>query len=225
METGHTKYNRYRDSDALIHDDVIKWKHFPCYWPFARGIHRSSVNSPHKGQWRGALKFSLICAWINDWVNNREAGDLRRHRDHYDVTVMIEFTAQKWATNTSVTYPTKHTLFDIHQSAEFEAAMIGNEIAVNWFFKKRQLFSCIHAGCYFSLQNGCEGAIMVQQYRWSVRNPSKLNTIHPPPENKMAANFQWNLFLTVQQFTEGSALHKRDFDWRHHLPFQGPAQY
>ena len=46
------------------------------------------VNSPHKGQWRRALIFSLICAWINDWVNNREAGDLRRHRGHYDVIVM-----------------------------------------------------------------------------------------------------------------------------------------
>ena len=60
------------------HDDVIKWKHFPRYWPFVRGIHRSPVNSPHKGQWRGALMFSLICAWINDWVNNREAGVLRQ---------------------------------------------------------------------------------------------------------------------------------------------------
>ena len=35
-----------------------------------RGIHRSPVNFPHKGLWRGALMFSLICAWINDWVNN-----------------------------------------------------------------------------------------------------------------------------------------------------------
>ena len=71
-----------------FHDDVIKWKHFPRYWLFVRGIHRWPVNSPHKGQWRGALIFSLICAWINGWVNNREAGDLRRHRAHYDVTVM-----------------------------------------------------------------------------------------------------------------------------------------
>ena len=47
------------------HDDVIEWKHFLCYWPFVRGIHRSLVNSPHKGQWRRALMFSLICAWIN----------------------------------------------------------------------------------------------------------------------------------------------------------------
>ena len=70
------------------HDDVIKWKHFPRYWPFVRGIHRFQVNYPHKGQWRGALMFSLISAWINDWVNNRAAGDLRRYRGHYDVIVM-----------------------------------------------------------------------------------------------------------------------------------------
>ena len=71
-----------------VHDDVIKWKHFPRYWPFVRGIHRSPVNSPHKGQWRGALMFPVICTWINGWINNREAGDLRRHPAHYDVMVM-----------------------------------------------------------------------------------------------------------------------------------------
>ena len=32
--------------------------------------------------------FSLICAWINGGINNREAGDLRRHRAHYDVIVV-----------------------------------------------------------------------------------------------------------------------------------------
>ena len=70
------------------HDDIIKWKHFPRYWRFVWGIHRLPVNSPHKGQWCGALMFSLICTWINGWVNNHEAGDLRRHHAHYDVTVM-----------------------------------------------------------------------------------------------------------------------------------------
>ena len=51
----------------------------------------SPVNSLHRGQWRGALVFSLICAWINGWVNNGEAGDLRHHRAHYGVTVMVLF--------------------------------------------------------------------------------------------------------------------------------------
>ena len=76
-------------STGGCHDDVITWKHFPRYWPFVWRIHRSPVNSPHKGQWPGALMFSLICVWINDWVNNGEAGDLRRYRIHYDVTVMV----------------------------------------------------------------------------------------------------------------------------------------
>ena len=85
----------------FCHDDVIKWKHFPRYWPFVREIHRSPVNSPHKVQRRGALMFSLICARINGWVNNREAGDLRRHRAHYDVTIMdvnLGFTLMNYAT-------------------------------------------------------------------------------------------------------------------------------
>ena len=69
-----------------------QWKHFPRYWPFVGGIHRSPGNSPHKGQWRGALMFSLICARMNGWVNNCEAGHLRRHRVHFDVTVPREST-------------------------------------------------------------------------------------------------------------------------------------
>ena len=51
-------------------------------------------NSPHKGQWRGALMFSLICVLINGWVNNRQAGDLRRYRAHYDASVMAMFYAE-----------------------------------------------------------------------------------------------------------------------------------
>ena len=73
----------------ITHDNIIKWTHFPRYWPFVQGIHWSPVNSPQKGQWHLALMFSLICAWINGWVNNREAGNLRCHRVHHDVIVTI----------------------------------------------------------------------------------------------------------------------------------------
>ena len=76
----------------ILNDDVIKWNYFPRYWPFVLVIHRSPVNSPLKGQWRRALMFSLIYAWINGWVSNDEAGDLRRHRAYYDVTVMLNNT-------------------------------------------------------------------------------------------------------------------------------------
>ena len=75
-------------SQMTHHDAVIKGKHFPRYLPFLQGIRRSPVNSPHKGQWRWAVMFPLICAWINSWINNREAGYLRRHAAHYQVTVM-----------------------------------------------------------------------------------------------------------------------------------------
>ena len=74
--------------DGSWHEDFIKWKHFPRYWPFVRGIHRSPVNSPHKSQWQGALMFFFISVWINGWVNNREVSDLRRHHAHYNVNVM-----------------------------------------------------------------------------------------------------------------------------------------
>ena len=62
-------------------DDVIKWKHFPRYWPFFRGIHRSPVDSSHKGQGRGALMYS--------WANSPNAGDLRRDGVQCDLTVMM----------------------------------------------------------------------------------------------------------------------------------------
>ena len=69
------------------------WRHqmeiFSTLLALYAGNSTVPVNSPHEGQWSGALMFSLICAWINDWVNNHEDGDLRQHCAHYDVNVMI----------------------------------------------------------------------------------------------------------------------------------------
>ena len=101
MAWNHTEKNHYLKQwwpSLLVHmhDDVIKWKHFPHYWPFVRGIHRSPVNSTHKSQWRGALLFTLICAPINGWVNNCEAGDLRHNPTHYDVIVMVSVIWPRW---------------------------------------------------------------------------------------------------------------------------------
>ena len=109
---------------ASLHDDVIKWKHFPRYWPFVRGIHRSPVNSPHKGQWRRALMFSLICAWINDWVNNSEGGDLRRYRAHYDVTVMNKH------------YLNKHLIFGMHMQSFQQKRMGCNYSPIPWYQRR-----------------------------------------------------------------------------------------
>ena len=64
-----------------LHDDVIKWKNFQHYWPFVRGI-----EFPAQMLVTRIIDVFLDRAWINGWVSNREAGDLRR--THYDVTVM-----------------------------------------------------------------------------------------------------------------------------------------
>ena len=82
----------------MYHDDVIKWQHFPRYWHIVWEIHRLLVISPHKGQWRQALMFALICTWANGWVNNRDAGDLRCHRAHYDVIVILKRTPGRMVT-------------------------------------------------------------------------------------------------------------------------------
>ena len=82
------KYHRVNKWTDICrnHDDVIKWKHFPRIWPFVRGIHQSPVYSPYKGQWRGALMFSLICAWIKGlskqswgWRFETQSRSLWRH--------------------------------------------------------------------------------------------------------------------------------------------------
>ena len=81
------------------------WRHqmetFSALLALCAGNSPVPVKSPHKGQWRGALMFSLICARINDWVNNHEAGDLRRHHGHYDVNVMVPYTKSKYIFNAS----------------------------------------------------------------------------------------------------------------------------
>ena len=80
-------YHRNALHFKIHHDDVIKWRHFPRNWPFVR-----EITGP---RWIPRTKASdaelwcfFICAWINRWVNNGEAGDLRRYRAHYDVIVM-----------------------------------------------------------------------------------------------------------------------------------------
>ena len=74
---------------------------------------------PHtkKGRWRGALMFSFICAWINVWVNNREAGDLRSLCAHYDVIVM------KYKDFYSYTAFEVHVHFYIDCSAKFKCRL------------------------------------------------------------------------------------------------------
>ena len=96
----HNKTKR-NNTMSMFHGIYSWWRHqmdlFPRYWPFVRGSHRSHrspVNYPRKKQWSGALMFSLIYARINGWVNNRVAGDLRRHRAHYDVIAICKMPTE-----------------------------------------------------------------------------------------------------------------------------------
>ena len=86
----HIQYNTL--CMMVIHNDVVKWKHFPHNWPFVWGIHWSPVNSPYKGQCYRDLLLSLIYTWtsIVYWVNNWDTSGLRCHRTQYDITVMRE---------------------------------------------------------------------------------------------------------------------------------------
>ena len=76
---------------------ISKWLHqmerFSALLALCAGNSPIPVNSPHKGQWRGALMFSLICVWINDWVNNREAGVLRQVMRSFDISLLLASTS------------------------------------------------------------------------------------------------------------------------------------
>ena len=87
----HPRYTHtfhFSTATIVVHGDVIKWKHFTRYWSFVRGTIGHWWTPPRKGQWRGALVFSLICARTNCQASNRDAGHLGRYRTYYDFTVL-----------------------------------------------------------------------------------------------------------------------------------------
>ena len=81
------------DLQKIAESHVVSWRRhqmetFSALLALCAGNSSVTVNSPHKGQWRGALIVSFDLRLEYGWVNNHEAGDLRRHRAHYDVIVM-----------------------------------------------------------------------------------------------------------------------------------------
>ena len=109
---------------------------------FVRGIHRSPVNFPHKGQWRGDLMFSLTCAWVNGWVNNR---DLRHHRAHYDVIVMVTLL---WAAAASKTSIVTAAIFQKNNSSHCNTfgksdGVCSNRIVPNVFMECLIFYLCL----------------------------------------------------------------------------------
>ena len=137
------------------HDNVIKWKHLPRYCPFVRGTHRSPVYFPgHNGQWRGALMFSLMCAWTKSWANTLDAGESRRHGAHCDATVM-------WNRNGNVTIFTPR--FGVHiQPRLGNVYCTETEMSLIWHFR--------HRHCHWKLSRfddilvtGCIGIVKFKE--------------------------------------------------------------
>ena len=102
---------------SLVHNELTWWRHqietFSALLAISAGNSPVPVNFPHKGQWRGALMFSLICARISGWLNNGEAGDLRRYRAHCDVIVMNYVIIRRWTewSTVSVFFPRRRKIF------------------------------------------------------------------------------------------------------------------
>ena len=80
----HDKDKLYKDYTLAVHMMTSSMETFSALLALCG----SPVNSPHKGQWRGALMFSLIYAWTSGWENHWDAVDLRCYRAHYDAIVM-----------------------------------------------------------------------------------------------------------------------------------------
>ena len=135
-----------------LHNDVIKWKYFPRYWPFVRGIHGEF---PIQRQWRGTLMFTLICARINGSVNNREAGDLRRHRAHYDVIVMCKPEPKHHACTFLIPYQWRITYMyycKISSPVDYYPRRNDNVIIFVSFFVSLLIYFCEY---HFPIHNKC----------------------------------------------------------------------
>ena len=116
---------------------------FSALLAICAGIHRSPGNFPHKGQWRGALMFSLICVWENDWVNNREAGDLRRYRAHNDAIVMNKIIVN--SVHTSIWYDDLYWMFRPNKQTVINndgKVKSRSSIPFSWHIYVHELKSC-----------------------------------------------------------------------------------
>ena len=116
-------------------------------WGESTGHRCSPVDSPHKGQWRGALMFSLICAWANGWANSWYACDLKRHRAQYDV-IIIE--GRKSSSIMHVWWQNSVRNFMVRtQYFQYCACYLGRSAEVRLFYRTKWWFSLLKH-VYFS---------------------------------------------------------------------------
>ena len=102
------------------------------------------TNSPQKGQWRGAYMFFVICAWMNFWISNREAGDLRRHRAKYDVTVIRRYQVSKKYWKATLNWSDDFSITQHHQNilmSSFEDFVL--TMSFTWNSDASEAFYCV----------------------------------------------------------------------------------
>ena len=130
------------------HDDVIKWKHFPLTGPLCGEFTGHRWIPLTKASDAELWCFRWSAPWINSWVNNREAGDLRRHRTHYDAIVMSAFIWHKreciisthWNKVAAILQLTISDSFSFTKMSEFRFEFllnlfpsVGLTISYHWF--------------------------------------------------------------------------------------------
>ena len=153
----------------ISHDDVIKSKHFPRYWAFVQGIHRSPVNTIAKGQWREILMLALICARLNGWINNHQSADLKRHRGHHDVTIM------HWEREWLQYFPMEHKYWFIIKKRQHSL----------WYYNYLLLYHSIHMErCVYSKSSHCKPNaphIIQEMYTFSFNTYAQAHQIWVNP--------------------------------------------
>ena len=128
----------------MKHDDVIQWKHFPCYWPFVRGIHRSPVNSSDKRQWRGALMVSCPNKRLSNqswgWWFETPSRPLWRHCNAQHSLQQINTINYLWKR-------LKKPLDEMTNAAQ-KLSLFSYHFFYYWIAKQKH-FMCIYFGQYY----------------------------------------------------------------------------
>ena len=134
-----------------------KYQYFVMRW-YSRTMYWWPVDSPHKGQRRGALIFSLIFPWTNGCANNRDAGDLRSYRAHYNVAVMnqVDIWRSAWypklrsmlycKCSQNIRSPAVRNMYSVKEAFSITRVKKSNHISVFWtkgFFDVRAQATCI----------------------------------------------------------------------------------
>ena len=196
---------QYNDSYAVVACAKVSWwrnqmETFSALLALVRGIHRSPVNSPHKGQWRGSFMFSLISAWTKGWANNWDMGDLRCHRANYDVNVVCSghfvrsAMGAKWSAH--------QILIAMEKSLVKWTFVLWSHVYVDWMIWFRA-YHCV-------IDNATQNGFKIYSWKYFPRYWSPVDSPHKG---------HWRgdmMFSLISAWTNGRANNRDAGDLRHH---------